>query len=397
MKEPKPSAPRLGSATRLAHAGRESSAHHGAVNVPLYRASTLLFPTLKAMRDRARAFTYGRKLTPTTKALAETIAELEGAEDYRHTVLAPSGLSAISCAILSVVKSGDHILVSDGVYNPTRLFCDEFLSRMGVETEYFDPAARAESLSAMFREKTALLFLESPSSLTFEMQDAGALAEVARRHRARTIMDNTWATPLFFRPLLHGADLSVQAATKYLSGHSDTLLGSVTATSAMRRALSRTHRQLGLCGPADEAYMTLRGLRTLSLRMARHQETGLALARFLESRAEISHVLHPALPSHRQHELWRRDFSGAAGLFGAVLNPVEEKALSAMFDGMHLFGMGYSWGGFESLLTVAEPDRALTGEAEGVLIRIHAGLEDASDLIEDLAAGLDRLSANSNG
>ena len=385
--------------TSLAHEGRNPEDHMGAVNVPIFHASTMIFPTLKKFRDQDAPSPYGRQNTPTTDALCEAIAKREGMVSGKHSFLAPSGLAAIACAILSVVKSGDHILMSDGIYHPTRSLCDHFLSKMNIQTDYYDPAIAPEALAQAFRPNTSLLYMESPSSLTFEMQDVPNLAALAREKGAKSIIDNTWATPLYFRPLEHGVDISVHSGTKYLSGHSDSILGVATAHEGAREPLRLTHKTLGLCASSNESYLTLRGMRSLHLRMKRHEENGLKLAEFLLTRPEILKILHPAHQSHPQHKIWKRDYSGAAGLFGALLKPASEEALAAMFDPMRFFAMGYSWGGFESLMIPADFVRTASPrrkKEEGIFIRIHAGLEDYEDLKNDLAEGLDRLSAYKN-
>ncbi len=376
--------------TQLEHLGRRSAAHFGSVNVPVYRASTALFPDLKTFRSEAQPMTYGRRATPSSDALTEIVADLEGGQ---YCVLTPSGMAAVSCAILACVKADDHILVADHVYQPTRLFCDKILPRMNVAVEYYDPTD-LDALAQKIRPATCAIFAESPGSLTFEIQDIPATAKIAHQHNAYLIMDNTWATPRFFKPLVHGVDISVQAATKYFCGHADLLLGTITANDKAWRDLRRMHRRLGLCASGDDIYLTLRGLRTLDIRLERHMQAGIQIAQFLEGRDEVAEVIHPALPSHPQHELWQRDFTGASGLFAARLKPCSEEQLAAMFDGFELFAMGYSWGGFESLAIPTEPVRtaAKTEPQEGQLIRLHVGLEDIDDLIEDLKAGLDRLS-----
>ncbi len=376
--------------TQLEHLGRASAAHFGSVNTPVYRVSTALFPDLKTFRTRSQPMTYGRRITPGSQALTETVAAIEGGD---HCVLTPSGLAAVTCAILACVKSGDHILVADNVYGPTRAFCDTIVPRMQVAVEYYDPID-LDALAQKIKPETCAIFAESPGSLTFEVQDIPAIAERAHQNDARLIVDNTWATPLFFKPFAHGADISVQAATKYLCGHADLLLGTITTNKNTWRDLRRMHGRLGLCASGDDIYLTLRGLRTLDVRLERHMQTGLQLARFLQSRDEVAEVIHPALPDHPQHDIWQRDFTGASGLFAARLKPRSEESLAAMFDGFKLFGMGYSWGAFESLAIPVEPVRTAGGApnpADGQLIRIHAGLEDADDLINDLKAGLERL------
>ena len=374
--------------TQLEHLGRASADHFGSVNMPTYRVSTALFPTLESFRAQSQKMTYGRRATPSSEALCDTIATLEGGS---HCMLTPSGLSAVSCAILSSVKSGGHILISDGVYDPTRAFCDDILPQFNIRASYYDPTD-IEALAEAFTPETQAVFTESPSSLTFEMQDIPAISALAHQHGARVILDNTWATPLFFKPFDKGVDISIQAATKYLCGHADLLLGTLTTNQSAYVDCARMHRRLGLCASGDDIYLTLRGLRTLEVRLERHQATAIKLAEFLAQRDEVAEVIHPALPSHPQHIIWQRDFLGASGLFAFRLKPVSEAQLAKMFDGFELFAMGYSWGGFESLIIPAEPTRtAQTPDNTNPLVRIHAGLEDEDDLIEDLQEGLERL------
>ncbi|MGA9603193.1 MAG: cystathionine beta-lyase [Methyloceanibacter sp.] len=379
--------------TRLAHAGRAPARHHGFVNTPIYRGSTVLFPTLASLEANAQDFTYGRLGTPTVKALEEAIAELEGGT---RTLLTPSGLSAIATSLLAFVSAGDEILVSDSVYRPTRRFCDHVLKRLGVRTIYYDPLIGA-GIKKLLGAKTKLVFAESPGSQTFEVQDIPAIVKAAHAAGAVVILDNTWATPLYFKPFAHDVDVSIQAATKYIVGHADAMLGAITASEKAARAVEKSHEDLGLCPGPEDAYLGLRGLRTLSVRLARHQQSALELARWLKSRPEVARVLHPGLPSDPGHALWRRDFTGASGLFAIVLKPASHAALAAMLDGLSLFGMGYSWGGFESLILPFDPRdyrTATTWEADGPALRLHVGLEDVDDLKADLEAGFARLAAH---
>ena len=379
--------------TRLAHAGREPSRFHGFVNTPIYRGSTVLFPTLASLEANAQDFTYGRLGTPTVKALEEAIAELEGGH---RTLLAPSGLSAIATSLLAFVSAGDEVLVSDSVYRPTRRFCDHVLKRLGVKTTYYDPLIGA-GIKKLLGDKTKVVFAESPGSQTFEVQDIPAIAKAAHEAGAVLIMDDTWATPLYFKPFTHGVDVSIQAATKYIVGHADAMLGAITASEKTARAVEKAHEDLGLCPGPEDAYLGLRGLRTLGVRLARHQQSALELARWLKARPEVDRVLHPGLPSDPGHALWARDFTGASGLFAFILKPVSHGALAAMLDGLSLFGMGYSWGGFESLILPFDPRdyrTATTWAAAGPAIRLHVGLEDVEDLKADLEAGFARLAVH---
>lgn len=378
-------------ATQLAHSGRDPAGFHGFVNAPLYRGSTVLYPSYDSLLADDQDYSYGRLGTPTVRALQDALAEMEGGH---ASLLTPSGLSAITTAIVSFVSSGDHILVSDSVYRPTRRFCDTVLSRLGVTTTYYDPLIGAE-ISELLTERTKLVFTESPGSQTFEIQDIPAIATAAHAVGAEVMMDNTWATPLYFKPFQHGVDVVVHAATKYLVGHADAMLGVITMSESATAPVVKTHDILGLCPGPEDVYLTLRGLRTLDVRLQRHEETGLALAAWLAERPEVSKVIHPARTDHPGHALWKRDFTGASGLFAIVLKPVPRPALAAMLDGLSLFGMGYSWGGYESLILPFDPRgyrSATVWDAEGPSLRLHAGLEDIEDLKADLEAGFRRLS-----
>jgi cystathionine beta-lyase len=379
-------------ATRLAHAGREPARQHGFVNTPIYRGSTVLFPTVACLEANAQDFTYGRMGTPTVKALEEAIAELEGGH---RTLLTPSGLSAIATALFAFVSAGDEILVADTVYRPNRRFCDNVLKRLGVTTIYYDPLIGA-GIKSLITKKTRVVFAESPGSQTFEVQDVPAIVKAAHAAGAVVILDNTWATPLYFKPFAHGVDVSIQAATKYIVGHADAMLGAITATEEASRAVEKAHEDLGLCPGPEDVYLGLRGLRSLGVRLERHQRSGLEMAHWLAGRPEVARVLHPALPSDPGHALWKRDFTGASGLFSIILKPCTRGAVAAMLDGLTLFGMGYSWGGFESLILPFDPAdyrTATTWQAEGPALRLHIGLEDVEDLKTDLEAGFARLGA----
>jgi cysteine-S-conjugate beta-lyase len=381
--------------TLITTAGRNPEANFGIVNPPVYHASTVLYPTLDALeagqkhREPGRTY-YGRSGTPTTFAFEDAVAALDGAS---RTLAVGSGVAAVTAAILAFVKSGDHILMVDNVYGPTRKFCDTLLGRFGVETTYYDPLIGGK-ITALIRPNTRVVFLESPGSLTFEMQDVPAIAAAARQAGAVSIMDNTWATPMFFKPLAHGVDVAVQAATKYLGGHSDLMLGVISMQEAHYGRIRNSLNELGHHAAPDDCYLAQRGLRTLAVRLQRHQETGIALARWLQRQPEVVRVYHPALPDDPGHVLWRRDFTGASGLFSFELKPVPRQALAAMVDGMKLMGMGYSWGGYESLLLPSNPApmrSATSWKDHGPLLRVHAGLEDPADLIADLEAGFERL------
>jgi cystathionine beta-lyase len=372
--------------TKIVSEGRMSDAHFGAVNTPVYRASTILYPDLAAIKANSQPYTYGRRGTPSTQSFEDAISSLEGAA---RTVSVTSGIQAIGLAILSVCSAGDHLLMVDSCYEPTRTLCDRTLKRFGIQTSYYAPD---EDITAHLKPNTKAVFCESPGSLTFEVQDIPATAKAAHAHGASVLIDNTWATPLFFRPLEHGVDLSIQAATKYVAGHADVMLGTVAANEKHAARLHQVHGDLGLYASGDDCFLGLRGLRTLAVRLARHQETGLKLAHWLQARPEVARILHPALPGDPGHAVWKRDFSGSCGLFGVVLKPVSEARLAAFVDGLRHFGIGYSWGGFESLIVPAHIRRTVRPfQAEGPVLRIHAGLEDADDLIADLEKGLARM------
>ena len=370
-------------------AGRMSEEHFGAVNTPVYRASTILYPDYATLKANALPYTYGRRGTPTSRSFESAISALEGAA---RTVVLPSGLNACAVAILAVCSAGDHLLVVDTVYEPTRQFCDTELKRFGVETDYYAPT---EDIAPLLKPNTKAVFCESPGSLTFEVQDIPAIAKAAHAIGAAVLIDNTWATPVLFPALSFGADLSIQAATKYVGGHADVMLGYISANEAHAARLTQFHGRMGLFAGGDDTWLGLRGLRTLPTRLKRHQETALALVHWLARRPEVSRILYPALPTDPGHAIWKRDFKGANGLFGVVLKPVPERAIAALIDGLQHFGIGYSWGGFESLILPAHIKRTKTSIPEGPVLRIHAGLEDVADLIADLEAGLQRLKDNS--
>ncbi len=375
--------------TILTHSGRQTGDHFGFVNTPVFRGSTVLFKTIDDLDDHEVPYRYGRTGNPTTRAVETVISELEGAAG---TVLAPSGLAAIAIALQSVVSAGDDILVTDTVYEPTRLFCNETLARFGVTTRYYDPRIGA-GLEAMLLENTKAIFVESPGSLTFEMQDLPAIAKVAKARGIVVIVDNSWATPLFYRPLELGADIVVHAGTKMFVGHSDAMFGTASATSEIWPKLSRTHRVAGLCASPDDAFLAARGLRTLAIRMKEHAARALDFAGWLEQQPMVEAVYHPGLASHPDHELWKRDFTGSGSLFSVLLKGKPRHAVAAMVDHFELFGMGYSWGGYESLCLPIHPERIRTvkrWEAEGNMFRIHIGLEDPADLKADMASALGR-------
>jgi cystathionine beta-lyase len=378
--------------TIVTSAGRESVTHAGAVNTPVYRASTILYPDVATLDAHAMPFTYGRRGNPTVRSLEEAVNALEGAT---RTMFVGSGLNAVAMAILAACSAGDHLLMVDSAYVPSRSFCDKTLKRLGVSTTYYDPLIGG-GIEQLFRPNTRAVFCESPGSLTFEVQDIPAIVKAAHARGVAVILDNTWATPMHFQPLRHGVDLSVQAVTKYIGGHADLLMGYIAASERFAARIQDLHFNMGLYVSGDDCFLALRGLRTLSVRLKRHQETATILARWLKTRPEVSRVLYPPLDDDPGHAIWMRDFTGACGLFGVVLKPVAKTAVDAMINGLKRFGLGFSWGGYESLLVPSDIHRtAAPFAAEGPVIRIHAGLEDPQDLIADLTAGLDRLRAAS--
>lgn len=380
---------RLHAATRLVRMGRAKDLTGPFVNPPVIHASTVLFDSVDAMLDRRQRYVYGRRGTPTSDALEQAVAAFE---DAAGAVLCPSGLSAVTTALLACLSTGDRILMVDTVYGPVRHFADTVLKRLGVATTYYDPAIGA-GIASLFDERTTAVFLEAPGSLTFEMQDVPAIAAVARERGATVLMDNTWATPLFFKPLAFGVDLSIQAGTKYIGGHSDVNLGTVAAGPRLWPKLKEYHGTVGLCAAPDDIYLGLRGLRTLAVRLERQMQSALQVARWLAARQEVARVLYPALETDPGHALWKRDMSGASGLFGFVLAGWSEERAKRLIDSLSLFGIGASWGGFESLAILARPKAYRTAvpyEAEGPLVRLHIGLEEPADLIADLDAAFAR-------
>ncbi|MFN3388419.1 MAG: cystathionine beta-lyase [Allosphingosinicella sp.] len=380
--------------TRLVAGGRRKEWTHGIVSPPVYRASTILFDSVEEMLasnpPRAGRLQYGRNGTPTQWALAEALTEMEpGAAGTR---LFPSGAAAIAMALMSVLSPGDELLMVDSAYGPTRAFCDTVLAGTGIATRYYDPLV-GEGIAELIGAHTRAIFLESPGSLTMEVQDVPAICRVAKERGLVTLIDNTWATPLLFPALAAGVDIAILACTKYIVGHADVMLGSVTTTKAHWPRLEQTARAFGQHVSPDDAFLAARGLRTLSVRLRRHEESALAVARWLAGQPQVARVLHPALPGCPGHDLWRRDFSGASGLFSFILAGGSDADRARLVDGLEHFGIGYSWGGFESLALPFDPDRLRTAtawQAEGPAVRLHIGLEDPADLIEDLAAGLAR-------
>lgn len=384
-------------ATRVVTAGRRKEWTQGIVNTPVWRASTVLFDSVAHLREATRnpngQLYYGRRGTPTQWSLADALTELE--PGAAGTMLYPSGVAAIAGALLSVLAPGDELLMVDSAYEPTRAFCRHVLAPMGIATRFYDPLAGA-GIEALLSERTRAIFLESPGSLTMEVQDVPAIVAVARSRGITTLLDNTWATPLLFPAIAHGVDLAILACTKYVVGHSDVMMGAVTAGPDHWENLRRTAQLHGQYVSPDDAWLATRGLRTLAVRLKAHEENALAVARWLATRPEVARVLHPALPDCPGHALWKRDFAGASGLFSFVLKGGDDAARARLIDGLAHFGIGFSWGGYESLALPVDPAglrSATRWDAEGPLVRLHIGLEDPADLIADLEAGLARLAA----
>jgi cysteine-S-conjugate beta-lyase len=392
MSKPISDRSKLKPATRIATAAREFN-EHGAVNPAVYHASTITFPDLATLNSRNQPYTYGRKGTPTSRAFETAVAELEGGFDCKA---APSGLAAITAALLAFLKSGDHLLMVDTAYWPVRHLCDTLLKDLGIATSYYDPLIGA-GIVAVMQPRTRVVYVECPGSQTMEMQDIPAIAKAAHGRDAIVMCDNTWSGGHYFKAFEHGCDVSVQAATKYIVGHSDAMLGTVVCNKETWEPFKETFETMGLFAGPDDMYLGLRGLRTIDMRLQRHQESALAVAQWLRARPEVETVLYPALTNTPGHDIWKRDFTGASGLFSVVLKPSSEKALAAMLDGLELFSMGYSWGGFESLIVPFKPVRSATTCSNlGPALRLHIGLEHPDDLIKDLAAGFQRLATASS-
>jgi cystathionine beta-lyase len=385
---------RLKAETTLVTAGRDTKAQKGFVNPPVVHGSTVLYPTAEDLHAHRGEFQYGRRGTPTTKALQEALMALEGPQ-CAGVGIAPSGLAAITTTLLAVLKAGDHLLVCDNAYRPTRNFCNGLLARYGVETTYFDSQI-GTGVGELFRPNTRAVLVEAPGSQSFEVPDIPAIASAAHARGALVIDDNTWATPLYHRSLEQGVDISVQAATKYIGGHSDIMFGTISANAKAWPQIAEAIYLLGVCAGPDDVFLALRGLRTLAVRLAQHHRSGLEMAQWLAARPEVVRVLHPALESDPGHAIWKRDFSGASGLFSIVLKPKPQAAVDALLDTLKLFGMGYSWGGFESLAIPFDcaPYRTATNWAPGgPALRLHIGLENVDDLKADLERGFAAFNA----
>jgi cysteine-S-conjugate beta-lyase len=384
--------------TRLAQLGRRAESPPRTVNLPVARASTVVFESLDELDAAQKRFerdepvaTYGIANMPLRVAFEDLMVAIEGGH---RAATFPSGLAAVAAALLACVRAGDHILVTDSTYSPTRRFCDRTLKRFGVETTYYDPLIGA-GIAELMRPNTRAVYLENPGSLTFEVQDFPAIARVARERGAAVIHDNTWATGIFFRSFEHGADLVVQAATKYPAGHSDLLIGAVVANESWWPNLRDVSRDLGQTASPDDLFLALRGMRTMDVRLRQHERSALEVARALQGHRAIARILHPALPEDPGHALWKRDFLGSCGLFGVELAPCSRAQVAAFIEGLRYFALGYSWGGYESLIVPArlENFRSARPWQGGPLVRLQIGLEDPADLIEDLRQGLDRLKA----
>ncbi len=372
-------------------AGREYS-EHGIVNPAVYHASTGLFPTVQAMQDRTQDYVYGRRGTPTSRAVESAIAAVEGGHACK---VSSSGLAAVSTTLLAFLKTKDHLLMTDTVYQPVRNFCDTVLTGLGIETTYYDPLVGC-GIANLIRPNTKVVYCESPGSLTMEVQDVPALADVAHKNKCLLVLDNSWAAGHYFSAFAHGADVSILAGTKYIVGHSDAMLGFTTCSKETWQQFQQTYENMGQFAGPDDMYLALRGLRTLDVRLERHQRNALKIAEWLRGRSEVETVLYPAMSNDPGHQIWKRDFTGATGLFSVVLKPAPEQALAAMMDGLQLFGMGYSWGGFESLAIPFKPRRTATPwTAQGPCLRLHIGLENTDDLIDDLNQGFERFKKSS--
>ena len=389
MAKNKPDLKTLKPETRLVVAGRDY-AEHGIVNPAVYHASTILFPTVQAFHDRTQDYLYGRRGTPTSRAVETAIAALEGGHACK---VSPSGLAAISTTLLAFLKTGDHLLMVDTAYHPARLFCDSILKGLGIETTYYDPLI-GRGIGALIQSNTKIVYCESPGSQTMEVQDIPAIVDAAHKKGCLVFLDNTWSAGLYFNAFAHGCDVSIQAATKYIVGHSDAMLGSTVCSKETWPLFQHGYETMGQFAGPDDMYLALRGLRTLDVRLERHMRNAGKIAEWLRGRSEVETVLYPTLSNDPGHQIWKRDFTGASGLFSAVLKPASEKAVAAMLDDMTLFSMGASWGGFESLVVPFKPHRTATAwEVGGQCLRFHIGLENPDDLIDDLKDGFRRLAA----
>lgn len=375
--------------TRMMRAGNNPSEFHGFINPPVVHASTVLFPDYETMKSRNQKYTYATRGTPTTDALADALDQLEGSAG---TIIVPTGLAAVTIPMLAFAKSGDHCLIVDSIYGPSRSFANSILQRLGVEIEYFDPHI-GEGFANLLRDNTSMVLIEAPGSNTFEMLDVSAICDAAHQTGAVVMMDNTWATPLFFKPLDHGVDISIHALTKYPGGHCDLLLGSVSSNERCLKQLADTQLQLGMCAQGDDSYLVLRGMRTMNIRLKQHEGSALKIAEWLNGQSQVAKVLHPALPGDPGHEIWKRDFSGSSGLFAFILKDASETQVGEFLNALELFGLGYSWGGYTSLaVAINTSDRTIAMAPQGGrLIRLQIGLEDTADLVDDLEQALMKI------
>ncbi len=377
--------------TITAHVGLDPKGNHGIPNPPIYHTSTIIIPTLEDYRLERGKYTYGRTGTPTSDAVEGAIAAVYGAD---HVISVSSGLAAITAGVLSVVKSGDAVLFPDSLYGSGRRFVEVILPQMGITPIFYDPLTDASSLTALITKNTSLIYIETPGSLTFEIQDTKAIVEVARAAGCLVAADNTWGTPLHFDAFGHGIDIVIEAGTKYISGHSDVSIGFVAANGDVAKRIRRYATCMGLCVAPDELYLALRGLRTMPLRLRQSAANGIALAHFIEQQPEVIAMLHPALESHPQHDLWKRDFTGACGLFSYVLDAsISDAAVDDMVNNLRLFGIGASWGGYESLISEGNFKRTVSQRPDGRVIRVYAGIEDIDDLLADIKDGFERMRA----
>jgi cystathionine beta-lyase len=375
--------------TVAAHAGLDPHKHHGIVNPPVYHTSTILKKSLDDYRHHRGDYLYGRLGTPTSVAVEKAVAELYGADDVAAV---PSGLAAITTAIMAVTKSGDHLLLPDSIYGSGRRFIEETLPQYGIKTDFYDPLVTGEELRGHLKPETSMIYIETPGSLTFEMQDTAAIVKVAKDNKCLLACDNTWGTAMYYDAFGHGIDLVIEAGTKYIAGHSDVSIGFVASGGKTANAVRDYVNHMGICVGPDDLYMAARGLRTFPVRLRKSEENSLALASWIEGQPEVVQMLHPALPSHPQHDLWKRDFTGAAGLFSFVLKAdIPEAAVDAMADGLSYFGIGASWGGYESLITEAGFKRTVSASPEGRVLRIYTGIEDTADLLDDIKKGFERM------